>query len=132
MTSLIIIAMNVKARHQDKYHKSHPYQQHQWYPEHKHHLYNGSAVVSNDKNASSIPLMLLKWMGLMVLMLMKNVLTFMTRMMILMMILTMILRMILRIIRMMILLMILMMVGAGTCMLSKFLAAVPGSLAIGI
>ena len=49
--------------------------------------------------------------------------------MILMMILTMILMMILMTILMMILMM---MVGAGTCILSKFLAAVPGSLVLGL
>ena len=63
-------------------------------------------------------------MRLIVLMLMMRVLTFMTMMTILLMILTMILRMIPMMIRMM----ILMMVGAGTCILSKFPAAVPGSL----
>ena len=44
-----------------------------------------------------------------------------------MMILTMMLRMIL----MMMIMMILMMVGAGTCILSEFPAAVPGSLVVG-
>ena len=71
--------------------------------------------------------MLLVGMGLMVRMLMMRVLTFMTMMMILIMILTMILMTIL----MMILMMMLMTVGAGTFILSKFLAAVPGSLVIG-
>ena len=72
-------------------------------------------------------------------MLMMSVLTFMTMVtilvmiltMILMMILMMILTMILMMVLMMILMMILMMVRAGTCILSKFPAAVPGSLVLG-
>ena len=60
-------------------------------------------------------------MGLMVLMLMMRVLTFIT-MMILIMILMTILMMIPTMILKMILMMILMMVGAGTCILSKFFA----------
>ena len=58
-------------------------------------------------------------------------LTYMNKMMILIMILMMMLTMMLMLILLMILMMILMMVGAGTCMLSKFLAAVPGSLLFG-
>ena len=67
----------------------------------------------------------------MVRMVMLSVLTFMTIMVILIMILMMILTMILlMMILTMILMMILMMVGARTCILSKFPAAVPGSLVL--
>ena len=60
-----------------------------------------------------------------------GVLTFMTMMMILIMILVMMQTMILVMLLMMILMMILMLVGAGTCILSKFPAADPGSLVPG-
>ena len=33
-----------------KYHKSHPYQQHEWYPQHVHGHHNGSAVVPYHNN----------------------------------------------------------------------------------